>query len=163
MRRGPVAGKRFRTYLAHPEPAGALAGKSSRPALASVVANRYFSLQENWNEVRIPLVGHQYLWVLYFPVWGRLRVPGRSGRIALKRSPTTIMTLSHLKYLLTDSRFSWFARALPSLERAEAMFLARDYTMTPFERCRALWETARSALRQNVPGAFVECGVWRGG
>ena len=35
--------------------------------------------------------------------------------------------------------------------------------MTNPRRCRILWEQSCHVLRANVPGSFVECGVWRGG
>jgi hypothetical protein len=35
--------------------------------------------------------------------------------------------------------------------------------MTSVERCYALWQAIRHVARHDVPGAFVECGVWRGG
>jgi hypothetical protein len=41
--------------------------------------------------------------------------------------------------------------------------LARPFTMTSVERMYALWEATRYVLRRAVPGALVECGVWRGG
>lgn len=37
------------------------------------------------------------------------------------------------------------------------------YTMTSFERGVALYRAVRHIVREKVPGAFVECGVWRGG
>jgi predicted O-methyltransferase YrrM len=37
------------------------------------------------------------------------------------------------------------------------------YTMTSPERMFALWQGVRHVERRAVPGAFVECGVWRGG
>lgn len=37
------------------------------------------------------------------------------------------------------------------------------YTMIGFERLFALITAARYVARSGVPGAFVECGVWRGG
>ena len=40
---------------------------------------------------------------------------------------------------------------------------AREFTMTSPERMYALWQGVRQVLRRQVPGAFVECGVWRGG
>ncbi len=43
------------------------------------------------------------------------------------------------------------------------MFLARAFTMTTPQRCRNLWNLCQNTLRRNIPGAFVECGVWRGG
>jgi O-methyltransferase len=48
-------------------------------------------------------------------------------------------------------------------EFASAYELARPYTMTSVERMYALWEATRYVLRRDIPGAFVECGVWRGG
>lgn len=39
----------------------------------------------------------------------------------------------------------------------------RPYTMTPPERIYALIEAVGYLVRQSIPGAFVECGVWRGG
>jgi hypothetical protein len=35
--------------------------------------------------------------------------------------------------------------------------------MTNPARCRKLWDLSRETLRKNIPGAFVECGVWKGG
>ncbi|MEJ8572840.1 TylF/MycF/NovP-related O-methyltransferase [Microbaculum marinum] len=39
----------------------------------------------------------------------------------------------------------------------------RNYTMTPVEKIAALVDATRYIAREKVPGAFVECGVWRGG
>ena len=39
----------------------------------------------------------------------------------------------------------------------------RHATMTSTERLYALYEAVEYAVRHNVPGDFVECGVWRGG
>jgi hypothetical protein len=39
----------------------------------------------------------------------------------------------------------------------------RPYTLTSPERIAALREAVRHVVRAGVPGAFVECGVWRGG
>jgi O-methyltransferase len=41
--------------------------------------------------------------------------------------------------------------------------LARPYTMTSTERLQALILATRYVARRRLPGAFVECGVWRGG
>lgn len=37
------------------------------------------------------------------------------------------------------------------------------YTMTSIERLWALHDAVRHVSRNSLPGAFVECGVWRGG
>jgi predicted O-methyltransferase YrrM len=39
----------------------------------------------------------------------------------------------------------------------------RPYTMTSVERGYALWCSVEHILAQNIPGCFVECGVWKGG
>jgi hypothetical protein len=64
---------------------------------------------------------------------------------------------------MTESRWAWFLKGLPVLLRAAAMFRAKRYTMTTPIRCRRLWDSCKQVLDQNVPGCFVECGVWKGG
>src|SRR5262245_8392004 len=39
----------------------------------------------------------------------------------------------------------------------------RPFTMVPSESLLALSRVARATLTYGIPGAFVECGVWRGG
>ncbi|MEP7165497.1 MAG: TylF/MycF/NovP-related O-methyltransferase [Ferruginibacter sp.] len=39
----------------------------------------------------------------------------------------------------------------------------KPYTMTSVERMYGLYNSVNYVLRNNIPGAFVECGVWRGG
>ncbi|CAM5701999.1 TylF/MycF/NovP-related O-methyltransferase [Streptomyces griseorubiginosus] len=49
-------------------------------------------------------------------------------------------------------------------EEAKAVITAvRPYSMTPAERVNALILATRYVVRHRVPGAMVECGVWRGG
>ncbi|HXI68945.1 MAG TPA: TylF/MycF/NovP-related O-methyltransferase [Verrucomicrobiae bacterium] len=64
---------------------------------------------------------------------------------------------------ITESRWAWFLKGLPILPRATAMFRAKRYTMTTPIRCRRLWDSCKTVLEGNVPGCFVECGVWKGG
>jgi O-methyltransferase len=45
----------------------------------------------------------------------------------------------------------------------DAYAAAVTFTMTSPERMYALWQAARHVVSSGVPGAFVECGVWRGG
>ena len=45
----------------------------------------------------------------------------------------------------------------------DLMARVRPYTLTSEERIYALTEAVRYVVRREVPGAFVECGVWRGG
>lgn len=40
---------------------------------------------------------------------------------------------------------------------------AKPFTMTSVERMYAVWLAVRYLTRRGVPGAIVECGVWRGG
>lgn len=37
------------------------------------------------------------------------------------------------------------------------------FTMTPMERCWALYQAVRYVSQASISGDFVECGVWRGG
>jgi O-methyltransferase len=39
----------------------------------------------------------------------------------------------------------------------------RPYTMTPPERVAVLCDAVRYVVRSEIPGAILECGVWRGG
>lgn len=39
----------------------------------------------------------------------------------------------------------------------------RQFTMTSVERMYDLYESVRYIVQAKIPGAFVECGVWRGG
>jgi O-methyltransferase len=39
----------------------------------------------------------------------------------------------------------------------------RAYTMTSWECMYALWKSVIYVVENEIPGAFVECGVWRGG
>ena len=74
------------------------------------------------------------------------------------------MTVSSiLPKKMTESRWAWFLKGLPVLPRAAAMFRTKRYTMTTPIRCRRLWDSCKQVLDQNVPGCFVECGVWKGG
>jgi O-methyltransferase len=54
---------------------------------------------------------------------------------------------------------------LSDLDRGDADAYARvaPYTMTSFERVAALRAATRHIVRHRIPGAIVECGVWRGG
>jgi len=45
----------------------------------------------------------------------------------------------------------------------EMICRARPYTITSPERMVAMWDATRYLSRYQIPGAIVECGVWRGG
>ncbi|HEV2370140.1 MAG TPA: TylF/MycF/NovP-related O-methyltransferase [Acidimicrobiales bacterium] len=46
---------------------------------------------------------------------------------------------------------------------AETLERARPYTMTSPERLVALMDATSYVVQRGIPGAIVECGVWRGG
>jgi O-methyltransferase len=54
-------------------------------------------------------------------------------------------------YLLADERY---ARTIKAVS---------PFTMTSFERIAALTDATRHVVHAKIPGAIVECGVWRGG
>lgn len=62
-----------------------------------------------------------------------------------------------------NSRYGWFLRGLPVPARAVSLFSIRSHTMTWPTRAKTLWDTCHQSLKKDVPGDFVECGVWRGG
>jgi O-methyltransferase len=78
---------------------------------------------------------------------------------------------SALRYRLSQTTAGRMARAARSALRsarqnrdvAEALERVRPFSMVPEERLVHLGELVKTILATNVPGAFVECGVWRGG
>lgn len=54
------------------------------------------------------------------------------------------------------------ANKLPD-DISEILRKVQPHTMTSPERITALIESVRYVVRRDIPGAFVECGVWRGG
>jgi O-methyltransferase len=48
-------------------------------------------------------------------------------------------------------------------EEKELYAAVQSYTMTSPERIKALADSVKYILRQNIDGDFVECGVWKGG
>ena len=59
-----------------------------------------------------------------------------------------------------DARTDW--RGISSEDRA-IIERALPHTMTGVPRLAALVDAVRHCVRREVPGAFAECGVWRGG
>jgi hypothetical protein len=55
--------------------------------------------------------------------------------------------------------------AATALDPADAAIIdrARPYTLTSDERLLAVIDSVRYLVSRGVPGAFAECGVWRGG
>jgi len=48
-------------------------------------------------------------------------------------------------------------------EFLELYVACREFTMTSWERLYALYKSVLYIVENGIPGAFVECGVWRGG
>jgi hypothetical protein len=59
-------------------------------------------------------------------------------------------------------RSEYVGPELSSFDR-ETLALVRPYTMTSPQRVQALILATRYVARRRIAGAFVECGVWRGG
>jgi len=74
-----------------------------------------------------------------------------------------------LKRWIFNRYFRWETYVpQPALSDLEADFwalleLCRPFTMTSVERLYSLYKAVEYVIRQNIPGDFVECGVWRGG
>jgi O-methyltransferase len=50
-----------------------------------------------------------------------------------------------------------------SPEQRRIVMRARPFTMTSLERIAALIQAVEYTVKNKIPGAFVECGVWKGG
>ncbi|MEM9348510.1 MAG: TylF/MycF/NovP-related O-methyltransferase [Planctomycetota bacterium] len=48
-------------------------------------------------------------------------------------------------------------------EFAQAYLPVREFTMVDWERCYSVWNSLNYVLNAGIPGALVECGVWKGG
>lgn len=68
---------------------------------------------------------------------------------------------------LLSRREQNLASAIPreAISREEAAILAEvaDFTLTSKDRLLSTMDAVTYAVRRGIPGAFVECGVWRGG
>jgi O-methyltransferase len=53
--------------------------------------------------------------------------------------------------------------ATDDLEFRALQAKCQPYTMTSVERLYALYQASKYVAQRQIPGAFVECGVWRGG
>ena len=53
----------------------------------------------------------------------------------------------------------------PDFEKIHSSIIekVRPYTMTSPERLYGLIESVQYLIKNNISGAFVECGVWKGG
>lgn len=56
-----------------------------------------------------------------------------------------------------------FLQNLFSIPKFLLFLRVRSYTMVSYERLSNAYELAQAVEAQKLPGAFVECGVWKGG
>jgi O-methyltransferase len=73
----------------------------------------------------------------------------RRGREEGRAEPTSVPFERELEVISDEDRWI-IERALP-------------FTMTGIPRLQALVDAVRYCVRREIPGDFVECGVWRGG
>jgi O-methyltransferase len=64
---------------------------------------------------------------------------------------------------IVNRQISMLALSDISSEDAEIIKMVKSYTMTQPETVAGLIEAVRYIVKHDIPGAFVECGVWRGG
>jgi O-methyltransferase len=79
--------------------------------------------------------------------------------VMIKRA--ILSTLDRLGYTLAKK-----SDPIPDLRDTafwDSYRLCQPYTMTSVERMFALYTAVKYALDHDIPGDFVECGVWRGG
>jgi len=85
----------------------------------------------------------------------------RPAWMARARAAARDVGLLRIQYLAARSR-----APLRNLSRVSAnLRLARvcAHTLVSYDRLRNAQELAQAVVRDAIPGAFVECGVWRGG
>lgn len=90
----------------------------------------------------------------------------RVGSKAASRASAALRRLVHRTLGLVDLKL--VPASAGSFESRDAEFMAfqeqcEPYTMTSIERLYALYQASRYVAQRNIPGALVECGVWRGG
>ncbi len=81
-----------------------------------------------------------------------------------KLKKLTNQLLSRLGYQLISSRVDKFDAVIAADKRFLDIYEAsKGYTMTSMLRCYALYQGVKYVIQNDIPGDFVECGVWRGG
>jgi O-methyltransferase len=72
--------------------------------------------------------------------------------------------LSKIKRLQELADFSYSIADMEKDKDFYEIYLKiKEYTIVSIERCYALYNAVRFVEKNNIPGDFVECGVWRGG
>jgi O-methyltransferase len=84
--------------------------------------------------------------------------------LPLKLVGLKIARLSKIKRLQELAAFRYSISDIEEDKDFYEIYLKiKDYTMTSLERCYALYNAVQYVAINNIPGHFVECGVWRGG
>lgn len=72
--------------------------------------------------------------------------------------------LSKTGYQLTSVEVDKFDPVIAADKDFLKIYAAcKAYTMTSMLRCYALYQAVKYVIQNDIPGDFVECGVWRGG
>jgi len=66
-------------------------------------------------------------------------------------------------YALFSFYQSYLFQDFHKTEMKRLLRIVRPYTMVSYRRLRNVYELAETAERDRIQGAFVECGVWKGG
>ena len=75
-----------------------------------------------------------------------------------------LVSLSKLKQLQNASMYDNNISDIEADEKFLKIYsVIKCYTLAGIERCYALYKSVKYVLDNNIPGDFVECGVWRGG
>lgn len=90
------------------------------------------------------------------------RFPPRSDRVGSARRRIASAGRALLGRDVERSPAPTFEPSLTTFER-EILREVREFTMTTPERIIGAMDATKYIARQRVPGAIVECGVWRGG
>lgn len=88
-------------------------------------------------------------------------VVGRAARKVLRRAFSSIKITAGSMNTYPDEEPANFKDIVPA--DREIIDKVRPYTMTSPLRVEALLRAVRYVVSRNIPGAMVECGVWRGG
>jgi O-methyltransferase len=80
----------------------------------------------------------------------------------IKRQLKNIRPLFNL-YLKGVDLWNLFRVAGTNIRKLRLFFTVRPYTMVPYEGLNNVQDLATWVEKKEMPGAFVECGVWKGG
>ena len=70
---------------------------------------------------------------------------------------------TYYTYFNPSSELPFSIQRPPNGYELDIIAKVKPYTMTSPERITALIRSVDYVLKNNIPGDFVECGVWKGG